>query len=85
MQGLFQKPPHQVLLSLDSWHVRNNLDFIETHQPDAAELIPHIDLAALTSHITSRSHGHIQLSCFGVSLLFMSRTAFLAHFVFRLE
>ena len=75
---------HQMLLPLDSWHVRHNLNVIKTHQPDIAELIPHINLAAIASHITSRSSRHIQLSCFGVSPLPMPCVAFLSLFVFSL-
>jgi len=59
------KTSHQVSLSLDLWHAHHNLDVIKNHQSDAAELIPHINLAALTAHFTSRSSQHIQLSCFG--------------------
>ena len=35
---------HQVLLPLDSWHAHHSFDVIKTHQPDVAELIPHISL-----------------------------------------
>ena len=49
----------QVLLFLDLWHARHNLNFIKTYEPDATELIPHINLAALTSHITFRIHRYI--------------------------
>ena len=84
MQGVIPKTSLQVFLPLDLWHVHHNLDVIKTHQPDAAELIPHINLAALTSHITSRSSEHIQLSCFGVSPLPMPCATFLSLFVFSL-
>jgi len=70
-------------LFLDLWHVRQNLNFIETNQLNNAVLILHIEIAALTSHIASRSCRHIQLNCFGVSLPFMSCIAFLSLFVFR--
>lgn len=56
-----------MLLSLYLWHTCHNLDFIKTHQSDATELIPHINLVALTSHITFRSCRNIHLSCFGVN------------------
>lgn len=69
---------------LDLWHVRHNLDFIKTYEPDIAKLIPYIVLVALTSHIALSSHRHIQLSLFRVSPLCMSYTAFLLLFVFRL-
>lgn len=75
---------HKVLLPLDSWHACHKLDVIKTHQLDAAELIPHINLVALTSHITYRRSRHIQLSCFGVSSLPMRCAAFLSLFVFSL-
>jgi len=52
---IISETSHQVLLSLYLWHARHNLDVIKTHPPDIAELIPHINLGALTSHITSRS------------------------------
>ena len=74
----------QVLLPLDLWHARHNLDVIKTHQPDIAELIPHINLVALISHITSKSIWHIQLSCFGVRWLPMPCAAFLLLFGFSL-
>lgn len=70
----------QVSLPLDSWHACYNLDVIKNHQPDAAEHISHINLAALTSHITSRSNRHIQLNWFGVSPLPMPFVAFLSLF-----
>ena len=73
---------HQVSLPLDSWHVHHNLDVIKTHQPDIVDLIPHINLAYLTSHITSRRNQHIQFSSFGVSPLPMPYAAFLSLFVF---
>ena len=73
---------HQVLLSLDLWHAHQNFDVIKTHQSDVAEKIPHINLVALTSHITSRSCRHIQLSCFGVSPLSITCVAFFPLFVF---
>jgi len=73
-----------VSLPLDLWHVHHNLDVIKNHQLDVAELIPHINLVALTSHITSRSSRHIQLNCFGVSSLLMPCFSFLLLFVFLL-
>jgi len=72
----------QVSLSLDLWHAHLSLDFIKNHQPETVEIIPHIYLASLTSHISSRSCRHIQLNCFRVSLLFMSRALFLSLFAF---
>lgn len=76
---------HQVSLPLDSWHAHHNLDVIKTHQSDAAKLIPHINLATLTSHITSRSSRHIHLSCFGVSPLHMPCSTFpVTYFCFPL-
>ena len=75
---------HQVSLSLYLWHVRHYLDVIKSHQLDAADLIPHINLATLTSHITSRSYRHIQLSGFGVSSLPMSCVASLSLLCFHL-
>ena len=71
-------------LPLDLWHARHNLNVIKTHQPDAAKLIPHINLVVLTSHITSMSCWHIQLSYFGVSPLSLHCVAFLSLFVFSL-
>ena len=82
MQGSFQKTSRQVSFFLDLWHAHHNLDFIKTHQLDVVELIPHIDLVALTYHVASRSLQHIQLSCFWVIPLSMSCVAFLALFVF---
>ena len=78
------KTSHQVSLPLDLWHAHHNLDAIKTHQLDAAELIPHINIVALTSHITCRSSRHIQLNFFGVSMLPMPCVAFLSLFVFCL-
>lgn len=80
---IISETSRQVSLFLDLWHAHHNLDFIKTHQPSAAEIIPHIDLLALTSHIASRILWHILLSCLGVSLLFMSCVAFLSLFVYR--
>lgn len=68
----------QVSIFLDLWHACHNLHFIKIRQPDGAEIIPHIDLVALSSHIASRSHRLIQLSCFEVSLFFMSYATFLS-------
>ena len=79
---IISETSHQVLVSLDLWHVHHNLDFMITHQLDIAEIIPRINLASLTSCITSRSYRHIQLSCFWVSPLSMSCVAFLVLFVF---
>ena len=56
----------------------------KTHQSDDEELIPHINLVALTSHITSRRSRHIHLNYFGVILLPMPSAAFLLLFVFSL-
>lgn len=75
---------HQVLLSLDLWHAHHNLDVIKTYQPNDTKLIPHINLVALTSHITSRSCRHIQLNSFGVSLLSMTCVAFMLLIVFSI-
>ena len=63
---IISETSHQVSLSLDVWHARHNLNVIKTHQPDTENLIPHINLAALMSHITSRSCWHTQLGCFKV-------------------
>ena len=72
----------QVSLFLDLWHVHHNLNLIKTYEPNTAELIPHIDLTTLTSHITSRSLQHFHLSCLRASLLLMPCAAFLSLFVF---
>jgi len=82
MQGVILKPPSKCRFLLDLWHEHQNLDVIKTHQLDAAKPIPHIDLVSLTSHITSRSSWHIQLSCFGVSSLPMPCAAFLSLFMY---
>ncbi len=73
---------HQVSLSLDLWHVCHNLDVIETHQLDAAEVTPHINLVAITSHITTRCSWDIHYNYFGVIPLPMPCDAFLSLFVF---
>ena len=77
---MISETSHQVLLSRDLWHACHNLDVISTHQLDATELIPHTNLVALTSHITSRSSWHIQLSCFEVSSLPMPCVIFMSLF-----
>ena len=77
---IISKTSHQVSLFLRLWHAHCNLDFIKTYELDVADLIPHIDLAALTSHIASRICRHIQLSCFWVSPLCMSCAVFLSLF-----
>jgi len=74
----------QVLLPLDLWHVCHNLDVIKTHWLDTTEIIHHINLVALTSHIKSRSSRHIQLNYFGVSSLPMPCATFLSLFGFSL-
>jgi len=81
---IISETSHQMSLPLDLWHARHNLNVIKTHQPDAAKLIPHINLVVLTSHITSMSCWHIQLSYFGVSPLSLHCVAFLSLFVFSL-
>ena len=71
-------------LFLDLWHACHIFNFIKIHEPNTIKIIPHIYLAALTFHIASRIRRHIQLSCFGVSLPFMSCVAFLSFLCFDL-
>lgn len=76
------KTSHQVSLFHDLWHAGYMFDFIDTHELDIAEIIPHINHATLASHIASRIHWHIQLNCFGVSLPSMSCVTFLSLFLY---
>lgn len=74
----------QASIPLDSWHAHHNLDVIKTLQPNAAKLIAHINLVAMTSHIISRRNWHVQLNCFGVSVLRMPCVTFMSLFLFFL-
>ena len=61
MQRSFYKLSSKCLFFLDLWHARHKP---QTYLFNASEVILHIDLGALTSHNTSRSLRHVQLSYF---------------------
>ena len=82
MQILFWKLSSECRFFPDWWHVRHKPHPYQTYLFNVANLILDIDLGASTSHITSRSLWHIQLSFFQVSLLFISFAAFVSLFVF---
>jgi len=56
MQRSFYKLPSNFRLFLDLWHAHHKP---QNYLFDYAKLIPHIELGALTSHITYRSLRHI--------------------------